>query len=400
MNIVFFSNPTFSEAQGQPQYSSMVKFTKMLVDGMVARGHQVTVWMPRSVFSRYSITGSMIKWMGYLDQYLVFPTDVKSWLKDCPPDTLFVFTDQAQGPWIPLVADRNHVVHCHDFMALSSAKGNIPENKTRWTGKQYQKMIYNGFSKGKHFISVSHTTKEALETNLSFTPLSSSVVYNGMNKILKPLSRFASRTAMGIKVKRDLKNGYILHVGGNQWYKNRTGVVEIYIAWRQKFNLKTLLILVGAPPAPALLKLIECSAYKNEIIICSNLKDEELTMAYSGADVFLFPSLAEGFGWPIAEAMASGCPVITTNEAPMTEVGGTAATFISRKPFKQELVKDWAMAAAHVLNEVLRMSPSQRKSQINASILNATRFNTSCALDNIEMIYHRIATRQIIDISV
>ena len=56
--------------------------------------------------------------------------------------------------------------------------------------------------------------------------------------------------------------------------------------------------------------------------------DEELGVLYSGALALLFPSLQEGFGWPILEAQSCGCPVITSNRAPLTEVAGEAALLI------------------------------------------------------------------------
>jgi glycosyltransferase involved in cell wall biosynthesis len=81
-----------------------------------------------------------------------------------------------------------------------------------------------------------------------------------------------------------------------------------------------------------LTKSLESSPYKADIHWLSGIDDEHVAHAYSGAAVFLFPSLGEGFGWPIAEAMASGCPVVTTDEAPMTEVAGEAGFLIPRRP--------------------------------------------------------------------
>ena len=66
------------------------------------------------------------------------------------------------------------------------------------------------------------------------------------------------------------------------------------------------------------------------------VEDDILVSAYQGACFLIFPSLMEGFGWPVVEAMASGCPVITTGEPPMNEVGGDAAIYISRCPSPSE----------------------------------------------------------------
>jgi glycosyltransferase involved in cell wall biosynthesis len=104
----------------------------------------------------------------------------------------------------------------------------------------------------------------------------------------------------------------------------------------------------------------------------------------------LFPSLAEGFGWPIAEAMASGCLVITTNEAPMIEVAGAAGFKISRRPVNAAEHLAWTKSAANKVEEVLRLSPGEKEKEVEKGIKNIKRFDSVKALDNIEAIYAQI----------
>src|SRR5215208_2592457 len=94
---------------------SMPRFAKMLVDGMTERGHSVQQWKPRPFFYRIPANSLLKKWLGYIDQFLVFPFMVRFRLKKKPSNTLFVFTDHALGPWVPLIAHYPHVIHCHDF---------------------------------------------------------------------------------------------------------------------------------------------------------------------------------------------------------------------------------------------------------------------------------------------
>ncbi|MBA4058378.1 MAG: mannosyl transferase, partial [Marivirga sp.] len=336
MNLVFFAHPTFLGHQSMP------RFAKMLADGMSKRGHSTEIWMPKPAFVNLNSKPLIKKWLGYLDQYMVFPGEVKREAKRCPPDSLFVFTDQALGPWVPLLANRPHVIHCHDFMALRSALGEIPENPTGWTGRQYQQLIRRGFSSGKHFISVSEKTRQDLHRYLTGTPLSSDVVYNGFHQSFILHEVMSARNLFGKRVNLDLKAGYILHVGGNLWYKNRKGVIDIYDALRAGGKHHLPLLLIGEQPSQELLDRSNNSEFKSDIFWLGGIEDEFVKLAYSGASVFLFPSLGEGFGWPIAEAMASGCPVITTDEAPMTEVAGKAGFLIPRRPNTMEGVQDWA----------------------------------------------------------
>ncbi len=384
MNLVIFAHPSFLGSQSMP------RFAHLLLDGMRQRGHKVELWHPTPQFHSLAVAKSMKKWLGYIDQYVMFPYVVRNRLKECSPDTLFIFTDHALGPWVPLVAHRPHVIHCHDFLAQRSAKGEIVENQTSWTGRRYQSYIRHGYSQGKNFISVSNKTKQDLHDFIKVDPLVSEVVYNGLNQIYKPLDIYKARKSLLHKVGLDLSSGYLLHVGGNQWYKNRVGIIEIYNAWRKVSELSLPILFIGEKPNSALLQRYYQSPYKQDIHFIESFDDESVRFAYAGASVFLFPSLAEGFGWPIAEAMASGCPVITTNEAPMTEVAGDAAFLIPCRPRNESEIPVWATESAEVLNNVLSLSDAERNAIISLGILNVKRFNSNCFLDKAESIYQNI----------
>jgi glycosyltransferase involved in cell wall biosynthesis len=385
MKLVFFAHPSFLGSQ------SMARFASMLSEGMEERGHTVQVWSPKARFFRIPLPNSIKKWMGYIDQYIIFRLEVRIRLKGCSPNTIFVFTDNALGPWVPWVNDRPHVTHCHDFLAQRSALDEIIENPTSWTGKLYQSFIRRGYLHGKNFISVSEKTKADLHRFLKSPPLISEVVYNGLNQSFSPYDQNKARTLLSNATDLYLSSGYILHIGGNQWYKNRIGVIEIYNAFRAMGGVKLPLLLVGKKPDLALLEAYESSQFKTEIHFLFSIGDDLLRSAYAGATVFIFPSLAEGFGWPIAEAMASGCPVITTNEAPMTEVAGDAGFLIPHRPGDQHKIKLWAAEAAKVVNQVVELSVEERQKVIEIGLLNSKRFDFDDAINRIEQLYQNIA---------
>jgi glycosyltransferase involved in cell wall biosynthesis len=268
--------------------------------------------------------------------------------------------------------------------------GEIKENIIGQTGISYQAYIRNGYSVGKNFISVSQKTKNDLIRILPGAPKVSEVIYNGLNRPFSPKDKAISRKILGNIIKRNLSDGYILHVGGNDWYKNRIGVIEIYNAWRNLGSDKIPLLLVGSLPDKKISDRYNQSLYKSDIYFSHDLDDESVCLAYSGAHVLLFPSLDEGFGWPIAEAMASGCPVITTGEAPMTEVGGKAAYYIPKRPIDNGLVNEWAMEGAQMLSKVLNLPLLELKKVIESSLENSKRFELNLYLDQVEKIYSRI----------
>jgi glycosyltransferase involved in cell wall biosynthesis len=384
MKLVLFTHPPFLEHQSMPRYANM------LLKGMHERGHKAEVWTPQARFYKLSSIRLLKKWLGYIDQYVIFPLEVKSKLRNCGKETLFVFADQALGPWVFLVRNRNHIIHCHDFLALKSALGIIVENPTSHTGKLYQNFIRKGFSKGTNFISISKKTQKDLHSLHLGKIESSTVCYNGLNRFFEVLSPIESRTVLEEKLNIILSNGYILHIGGNQYYKNRKGVIEIYDSWRSTSMQKIPLLLIGSEPSNELAVLHQKSIYKEDIHFITNLSDEYINLAYSGAICLLFPSLEEGFGWPIIEAMACGCPVITTKKAPMTEVGGKAAFYIDRRNNDEGLLKKWLEDSVNTLEKVLSLNSIQRAAVVELSVIQSQKFTTEDSINAIELIYKKV----------
>jgi glycosyltransferase involved in cell wall biosynthesis len=384
MKIVLFTHPLFIDHQSMPRYANMLK------QGMEARGHEVVIWTPQAQFYKFPFTTTFKKWLGYIDQYIIFPLVVRLKLYKCSKDTLFVFSDQALGPWVPLVKNRKHVIHCHDFLALKSALGIIPENPTSFTGRIYQKYIRNGFSQGRNYISISKKTENDLQELHQGRIINSVVCYNGLNRSFIPLSPISSRNILGAKLNIPLTNGYIIHIGGNQYYKNRKGVLGIYENWRAISNQEIPLLLIGEAPSEELLLLYANSKYKEDIHFITDLSDEYINHAYSGAICLLFPSLDEGFGWPIIEAMASGCPVITTNEAPMNEVGGTASLYIDKKPNEGLFLKKWQVESATVLQKLYSLDELQRADLVENSLQQSQKFTAAYSINAIEDFYKKI----------
>jgi len=386
MKIVLFAHPTFLDQQSMP------RFTNMLADGMQKRGYEVEVYSPEPHFFKLPVPRFLKKWLGYIDQFVVFPVVVRRRIKS-HKDMLYVFTDHALGMWVPIVKHLPHVVICHDFLAQRSAKGEIPQNPTGWSGRVYQRLINKGYTQGENFISVSKKTQEDLHIFLGHVPALSKVIYNGFNKGFLSLDVKASRKILNTKTGINTLNGYILHIGGNQWYKNRIGVVAIYNEWCQLFNNDLPLLLIGLEPSSNLQQEIDKSPYRTQIYLLTDMGDEYINAAYSGASVLLFPSLAEGFGWPIAEAMASGCMVITTDEAPMTEVGANAAIYIPVQPTDTDKAKSWALQAAKILNQALNIPDTDRLNILAKGLYNTNRFNTDAALDKFEKIFHEVLAK-------
>lgn len=369
----------------------MPRFHGMLSEGMLQRGHQVEAWSAPAVLTKGADPQARaFKWKGYFDQFALYPRELKRKVRSVGRDRLFVVTDQALGPWVPSLCNRPHVIHCHDFMAQRSALGEIPENSTGWSGKQYQRLIRRGFRFGQHFVSVSHKSRADLHRFLERQPITSEVVHNGLNSAFEVLPRETAIEDLDGVLQSEQEIGFLLSIGGNQWYKNRIGVIELYRQWCQQTDRPRQLWMIGAEPNAAMRTRAQAIPNGGRVRFLTGLSDDQVRAAYNLASLLVYPSLDEGFGWPIAEAMACGTPVLTTDAAPMTEVGGEAAFYHRRLTAGDD---QWAVDGAKLIQQILQLPDERMFEVIAKGIENAKQFSTQRALDQYESIYQDVLQR-------
>jgi glycosyltransferase involved in cell wall biosynthesis len=356
---------------------------------MLARGHQVECWTSKIILGKLAVRSNFIrKWLGYIDQFVIFPRTLRKRVRQTPPDHLFVVMDQALGMWVPNIGNRPLVIHCMDFLALRSALGEFPENPTGWTGRQYQRLIRNGFSSGRHFLSISKNTQDDLHRLSRKSIVSSEVAYIGLNSDFSIMQRDAAVAQLAPYLSPNEKDGFLLHVGGNPWYKNREGVVEMYRAWCKGTSNPIPLWMIGSPTTDSLRKAANNVPNGGHVRFLDGLSDVQVRSAYNLTKLFLFPSLEEGFGWPIAEALACGALVLTTGHAPMTEVGGDAVEYLSRRTFSNR--DEWAREGATKIAMLLGLSDSEKQSRRAFGVDHAKKFASDATLDRYEEHYQRI----------
>jgi glycosyltransferase involved in cell wall biosynthesis len=134
------------------------------------------------------------------------------------------------------------------------------------------------------------------------------------------------------KVKTDYKlpEDYLLHIANKDPRKNTRGVLIAFNDFLKKATVSYQLVLLGYKEADLkiILNEIDATHLRQHIILTGYVSDEDLPAIYYLSKLFLFPSLREGFGIPVIEAMACGVPVITSNTSSMPEVAGDAAHII------------------------------------------------------------------------
>ncbi|ASB49425.1 glycosyltransferase family 4 protein [Alkalitalea saponilacus] len=178
--------------------------------------------------------------------------------------------------------------------------------------------------KADHIITVSHYTRSELEKYYPFLKGRIKVIYEaaaGNYRYLKDRQELQSNLLEKFGLKRD----YLLYVGRFAPVKNLEVLLEWYLD--RNINQKGLdLVLVGKmDPAFPNERFAGMIGKNAGVRVLQGLSNEELNSLYNGARLFYFASHGEGFGLPILEAMAAGCPVITSNTTSCDEIGGDAA---------------------------------------------------------------------------
>jgi len=357
---------------------SMQCFAGMIEKGLVASGQDVRVLRPPVVARRLPVCGLLGKWLGYIDKLVLFPHQLRraaSWA-----DIVHI-CDHSNAFYIQHLDQCRHLVTCHDLFAIRSARGEIAHQRTRWTGRRLQSMILNGLAAAKHIVCVSDATRHDLIKLLPLAKVKTHTVYNGLNYPYGPMEPHESEARL-LRLGVDPNVPFLLHVGGNQWYKNRLGVLEIFALLSSRARMGELrLVMVGKPWTSAMRRAARERNIDARVHELRSVDNEDLRALYSRASLLLFPSLNEGFGWPIIEAQACGCPVVTSNRPPMTEVGGDAAVYID---------PDDPQAAAQRIGDVLKSTTNCRE----PGFRNAARFSAAYAVSAYLDVYRRICGHQ------
>ncbi|EKD09734.1 glycosyltransferase family 4 protein [Limnospira platensis] len=316
---------------------SMQRFSAVMESELKKAGHDVRLLRPEAKLGQLKPGGSGVgKWLGYIDKFIMFPPTLKEHLAWA--DVAHI-CDHSNGFYTHHLQKIPNIVTCHDLLAVRSALGEIPENPTGWTGRQLQQIILKGLNKAQRVACVSKKTREDLLRITQLEAQAVTTIYMGLNYPYRPMSETEYKPRLA-KLKVPENSSFILHVGGNQWYKNRSGVIQIFAHLKQKQVQGDIhLVIAGDPFTQELQQLIKNYELEGSVISCVNIDNEDLRALYSAAIALLFPSLQEGFGWPIIEAQACGCPVFTSHIPPMTEVGGEVAIYIDPKNPQESATK-------------------------------------------------------------
>lgn len=181
-------------------------------------------------------------------------------------------------------------------------------------------LVPRALRRAQRVITDTEYTRADLVKVYNVDPARIAVIPLAADPRYRPLDRDACRAT--VTARHNVADGYILYVGTLQPRKNVSTLVDAYAQFRRRTGLPHKLLIVGKPKYKfeAVFAAIERSGFKDDILFAGFVPDEELPTYYNAADVFVFPSLYEGFGLPVLEAMACGTPVICSSASCLPEV--------------------------------------------------------------------------------
>ncbi|MBE8540563.1 glycosyltransferase [Geoglobus acetivorans] len=202
---------------------------------------------------------------------------------------------------------------------------------------EYLKWKYLFRTRFKIMITVSHSEKKNIVKSLGISPEKIKVIYHGAD--YKNCKSKRNREAGKILYQNyGINFPFIFHLSAYQPKKNVENIIKAFAIAKKKYNkiLKKKKLIIGGKQPNRLKRLAKDLGIEDDVIFVGFIPEEELPLFYSVAEAFVFPSFHESFGMPILEAMACGCPVITSNVFSMPEVAGKTAILVD--PYNPEKI--------------------------------------------------------------
>lgn len=194
-----------------------------------------------------------------------------------------------------------------------------PEGYQKTHLSYYKRYTPKFIRKAKTVVTVSEFSKKDIIEKYGTDVHKIAVVYNGVKESFQPLL-FEEQMA----VKEAYTGGaeYFLYTGALQPRKNLLNLLKAYSIFKRRLQSSLKLVLVGrlAWKNEEFLALLKTYKYRDDVVLTGYLEEAELARLTASAYAFVYPSHFEGFGVPVAEAMRSGVPVLTSKDSAMEEI--------------------------------------------------------------------------------
>ncbi|MEW6716689.1 MAG: glycosyltransferase family 1 protein [Chloroflexota bacterium] len=270
----------------------------------------------------------------YLSRWVLYPLAIRKLDID-----IFHILDNSYGHLAYFTDPNRTVVTSH---------GGTPQSLNIWNPKGPAmwlfQLAFRGMLRAARVITVSEYAKKELLTDSTYPANHIHVVHHGVDPAFHPYKK-EKTNQLRDKLLPSSGHFLLLHVGHNAARKN---VELLYQAMSllHRAGYRGCLVCIGSLPTASQTQLIQSLHLNNFITHIPHINHQELPAYYNAADIFVFPSLYEGFGVPVIEAMACGTPVIASNVSSLPEVVGPAGLLVDpRSP------QEFAEAIQRVLKD-------------------------------------------------
>lgn len=275
---------------------------------------------------------------------------------------------------VPIVYSGKKIVTIHDVISLLHP--NIPFFSRQF----YSKWMPFSYRFADHFITISEHSKRDIHQKLGIATNRITVIYLAADDAYRNVvSRDDIRR---VEKKYQINPPYVLNVGTINPRKNLEFLVTVFAEAKKTHKLPHTLVVAGKKGwhYDTLFRKVKDLGLGEQVLFTGYVDDVDKPALYHGADLFLFPSIYEGFGLPPLEAMFCGTPVISSNTSSLPEVIGAGGIGLSPHD-----TNGWVEAMAHVLN-----TPALRKKLVEQGRKQASTFSWDrCARETLA-VYHMV----------
>jgi glycosyltransferase involved in cell wall biosynthesis len=274
---------------------------------------------------------------------------------------------------LPKVRACTYICTIHDVIPLAR-----PDLTSPGFSQFFHAHMSHALKSARHIVAVSEFTRIDLLRHFPVDASRVTVIHEPVSPLFcrRPQAR-----SLAVIKELGLQPGFILSVGAIDRRKNLARLIQAYDLLRRRSDAPPLAV-VRAPSGDDIYLAAEVSSrgLDRNVRMLGRVSDDALSHLYSTAACFVFPSLYEGFGLPVLEAMASGTPVVTSRSSSLPEVAGGAALLVN--PTDPVGIRDAI--------EILLVDGTTRERLIEAGIVRAANFSPKKQGAQLSELYARI----------
>jgi len=360
---------TWEVASNMPEYFPRDEFLYFF--NFIRRGKDKQQQIEKLIQCHNNIASKVIPIPGLLKESL-FPKPfsiMNSWLKKYDIYHATEFLSYDKGLKIP------QVLTVHDLALVR-----FPEHRGEKESKRHIKILKEACLHANSIVSVSESTKNDIIKYFDIPSDKINVVYSGYNKIFRKTDD--KNNDDKIIKKYEIDSSFILFVGTIEPRKNIINLMKAFEKFGEKYpDLQYQLIIIGKKGWNTDLteESYSHNRLRSRIKFLDYVEDKDLLCFYNNCELFCYPSIFEGFGFPPLEAMACGAPVVTSRVSSLPEICGKAAYYID--PSNPESIYESFVRI--IFNKELREDMKKK------SLLQARKFSWEKCVKETHGVYER-----------